>query len=286
MKSKESTDIKKAKEKIKEADVIYITAGAGMGVDSGLPDFRGNEGFWREYPIIKKFGYSFVDMANPQWFKSNPKLAWAFYGHRLNLYRKTKPHKGFKLLLELSKSKKDYFVFTSNVDGQFQKAGFSEDKIYECHGSIHYLQCTSCDIPIYSAKDIKVEIDMDKFEAKNIPTCPKCKAVARPNILMFGDWQWDSSRSQKQSIRLQRFLNNTIKNNYKIVVIEIGAGVHIPTVRNESEYIAKELNGFLIRINPRESYIEDSNINGVSLSMGGLEGLEIISKNLISNNDY
>ncbi len=89
---------KEAKKIIKEAEVILITAGAGMGVDSGLPDFRGNEGFWKAYPIVAKLGYSFAQMANPAWFKTEPKLAWAFYGHRLNLYRETTPHNGFKML--------------------------------------------------------------------------------------------------------------------------------------------------------------------------------------------
>ena len=74
---------------LKNADSILITAGAGMGVDSGLPDFRGNEGFWKAYPPIAKLGLTFSEMANPQWFIQKPKLAWGFYGHRLNLYRKT-----------------------------------------------------------------------------------------------------------------------------------------------------------------------------------------------------
>ncbi|MCK5855547.1 MAG: NAD-dependent deacetylase, partial [Sulfurovaceae bacterium] len=178
--------IQKAREKIAEADVILITAGAGMGVDSGLPDFRGDEGFWKAYPVIKDLGHSFVDMANPQWFETNPKLAWAFYGHRLNLYRETLPHEGFYLLKELVESKKDYFIFTSNVDGQFQKAGFPEDKIEECHGSIHHFQCVACGQGIYSAKDETIDVDMIKFEALNIPKCPKCNEIVRPNILMFG----------------------------------------------------------------------------------------------------
>ena len=46
-------------------DALIITAGAGMGVDSGLPDFRGTEGFWKAYPVIKDLGYSFSEMANP-----------------------------------------------------------------------------------------------------------------------------------------------------------------------------------------------------------------------------
>ena len=117
--------MKEARQWIQESDAVLITAGAGMGVDSGLPDFRGKEGFWNAYPIARKLDLSFEDMANPRWFSTNPKLAWAFYGHRLNLYRKTVPHEGFQLLLALVKRKyEEYFIFTSNVDGQFQKAGF------------------------------------------------------------------------------------------------------------------------------------------------------------------
>jgi hypothetical protein len=73
-----------AAEAIEGADALLITAGAGMGVDSGLPDFRGTQGFWRAYPAIAKLGVSFEEMANPQWFNHDPALAWAFYGHRLN----------------------------------------------------------------------------------------------------------------------------------------------------------------------------------------------------------
>jgi len=94
-------NIERAREVVKEADAILITAGAGMSVDSGLPDFRGREGFWRAYPIAKKLGLNFEDMANPMWFKTNPKLAWAFYGHRLKLYRETEPHEGYHLLKKL-----------------------------------------------------------------------------------------------------------------------------------------------------------------------------------------
>ena len=88
-----------AAEAIHAADALLVTAGAGMGVDSGLPDFRGAKGFWRTYPAIAKLGLSFEEMANPVWFSENPHLAWAFYGHRLNLYRRTTPHPGFSQLL-------------------------------------------------------------------------------------------------------------------------------------------------------------------------------------------
>ena len=263
-----------AREKIAQADAVLITAGAGMGVDSGLPDFRGDEGFWNAYPVIAKLGHSFADMANPEWFDTNPKLAWAFYGHRLNLYRETVPHEGFALLKELVESKKDYFIFTSNVDGQFQKAGFPEDKIYECHGSIHHMQCTVCGIEIYSANGVEVEVDMEKFEALNLPCCPKCGEVARPNILMFGDWGWNHSRSGEQSARLDEFKADVYDKKQRLVIIEIGAGTHIPTVRHESEYTASEFEGgaFVVRINPREHDIDGR--LGVGITLGGLAGLK------------
>ena len=80
---------------IRDADALMITAGAGMGVDSGLPDFRGNEGFWNAYPPFRERNLSFVDLANPTWFESDPRQAWGFYGHRQLLYRETQPHHGF-----------------------------------------------------------------------------------------------------------------------------------------------------------------------------------------------
>ena len=93
--------ISRAKEIVANADAIVITAGAGMGVDSGLPDFRGDLGFWKAYPPLKDKNLSFTEMANPQWFFSSPELAWAFYGHRLKLYNATQPHEGFTLLKNL-----------------------------------------------------------------------------------------------------------------------------------------------------------------------------------------
>lgn len=259
---------------IQDAEAVLLTVGAGMGVDSGLPDFRGNEGFWKAYPPIEKLGLSFSEMANPQWFTTNPSLAWAFYGHRLNLYRDTIPHDGFKMLLDFVKEKdENYFIFTSNVDGQFQKAGFDEDKIYEVHGSIHHLQCNcNCTDYIWTNKD-KVNVDMEKFEALKYPVCHNCGEIARPNILMFGDWSWNHKRSSKQEHRYMQW--RKANKNKKIVIIEIGAGSAIPTVRYEGEQLSTRYsNTTLIRINPREYQIKEK--FGFSVPLGGLEGIKKI----------
>ncbi len=240
-------NIKKAANEIKKAKYLLINAGAGMGVDSGLPDFRGNEGFWMAYPIAKKLGLNFQALANPAWFDINPRLAWAFYGHRLNLYRNTTPHRGFEILKNLPHNK---FVFTSNVDGQFQKAGFDDKKIVEIHGSIHYLQCSvPCGDEIWENNE-EVEVDMEKFEALNILKCKFCGSVARPNILMFGDFRFVEKRVEVQLARYEYWLSQI---DDKLVILEIGAGKAVPTVRYESEKIKNMFNATLIRINPREA---------------------------------
>jgi hypothetical protein len=123
-----------------------------------------------------------MDLANPAWFEDDPELAWGFYGHRLELYRRTVPHRGFEVLRLLAERAGRAFVFTSNVDGQFQRAGFPEDSIVECHGSIHHLQCLGrCGIAIFPA-DATVAVDPASFRAR--PPLPAAAwALARPNIL-------------------------------------------------------------------------------------------------------
>ena len=103
MKDSATTTIAHAAERaaalLMQADSLIITAGAGMGIDSGLPDFRGPGGFWGVYPAL---------------------------GERLP---------------------GGAFVFTSNVDGQFQQAGFDPQHLHECHGSLHHLQCLRPGMP-------------------------------------------------------------------------------------------------------------------------------------------
>jgi NAD-dependent SIR2 family protein deacetylase len=264
---------------IKKSDALLITAGAGIGVDSGLPDFRGNEGFWKAYPPIAKLGISFYEMANPEWFHNDPNLAWAFYGHRLNLYRSTTPHHGFTQILKQATQKRDgYFVFTSNVDGQFQKAGYSEEKIEECHGSIHHLQCsTPCSDNIWSVNQIEIDVDLDEFKAREpLPRCPNCGSLARPNILMFGDWGWISHRTRNQEKRLSFWLELLKSKQSKLVIVEIGAGNAVPTVRHLSENVATQLSAKLVRINPRDFQVPEGHL---SIPENAAEGIRQIFEN-------
>ena len=268
--------IAQAAKLILEADAILITAGAGMGVDSGLPDFRGDDGFWKAYPALAKSKIKFYEIASPRNFTRNPKLAWGFYGHRLNLYRNTNPHAGFRLLLELASTKTHgYFVFTSNVDGQFQKAGFEHNRICECHGSIHYLQCINhCNHEIWAAGDFFPDVDEENCQLTNEPPqCSFCENIARPNILMFNDSKWEDSRYKMQ----RQALNEWLACAKKVVIVEMGAGGDIPTVRHYGE----DLYVSIIRINPRDSELGMS--KGISLPLGALAALKAIHSVVLSD---
>ncbi|OVZ55892.1 NAD-dependent deacetylase [Pigmentiphaga sp. NML080357] len=267
-------DIERAARLVDEADCLVIAAGAGMGIDSGLPDFRGQHGFWRAYPALGRHGIAFTAIASPRAFHRDPRLAWGFYGHRLALYRDTVPHPGFALLRDWSRDlPAGCVVFTSNVDGQFQRAGFGEDIVTECHGSLHFLQCLEpCCDAIWPADGFVPDVDDERCVLRNaLPACPHCGGIARPNVLMFGDADWIEARTAAQARRLERQLQRASRP----VVIEIGAGQAVPTVRHFSEQLAFDGGVPVIRINPREPGIHGLS-TGVSLPLGALEALRAI----------
>lgn len=265
--------IHQAAELVDQADSLVIAAGAGMGVDSGLPDFRGSEGFWKAYPALGQQAIPFYEIANPAAFRRHPRLAWGFYGHRLGLYRKTQPHAGFKILRQWGAAKPHGLsVYTSNVDGHFQQAGMEDAHINECHGSIHYLQCLlPCRNSIWQADPFIPEVDELQCQLLNAaPTCPHCGGMARPNILMFGDSDWLEQRAQQQAARQAQWLSSASRP----LVIELGAGTAIPSVRNFSHRVMLDHGGRLLRINLRESQVPFA--RDVGLAMGALEALTAI----------
>jgi NAD-dependent SIR2 family protein deacetylase len=259
---------------LRDADALLVGAGAGIGVDSGLPDFRGDHGFWRAYPPLARLGIRFVEIANPRSFARHPELAWGFYGHRLALYRATIPHEGFAILRELgARLEHGAFVFTSNVDGQFQRAGFDDARLVECHGSIHHLQCSRpCVDAIWPADAVQAEIDpAECLMRPPLPACPHCGGLARPNVLMFNDGRWLDGRTQAQSGRLDAWLARA----RRLVVIELGAGTDVPSVRRMCEAQGAPL----IRINPREPQVPSARDAGIAT--GALDGLRRLREALL-----
>jgi NAD-dependent SIR2 family protein deacetylase len=265
--------IRRAAEAIGRAKTLIITTGAGMGVDSGLPDFRGEKGFWKAYPMYERLGISFVGAANPANFRDEPSFGWGFYGHRTQLYRSVTPHEGFRILARwIELFGQDHFVVTSNVDGQFQKAGFGEERVLEIHGSIHHIQClTPCSDGIWPNRE-EIPVDLDTMRARSIPRCIRCGGTARPNILMFGDFSWIGNRTGLQEERFGAFLEENV--GRETAVVELGAGTAIPTIRRLSERLGGRAGVTVVRINPREPWIDEPHLSIPESALSALRSID------------
>jgi len=271
--------LKRAVELIRNADAIFIGTGAGMGVGSGLGTFRGkNAGVWAP---LERRNMVFPDMSSPRWFTQDPHFAWAFWHWRYTAYTSVTPHEGYTILKKICDQKKYAgFSFTSNIDGHWVASGFSEDRILECHGSLRYMQChRQCKHDIWAANNEEITQLVPVSDEKMndpLPKCIHCGNVARPNVLMFGDWEWFDDRCVVQNANESEWLELIAKNNVNIAVIEIGAGVAVPTVRLTCERIARQRDVPLIRINLEETTSNSDRI--IFIPMGGLEALLEINK--------
>ena len=143
-------------------------------------------------------------------------------------------------------------------------------------GSLNHLQCLErCGQKVWRQDELDLSVDEGTLRAcYPLPrSAHLAEVLARPNILMFGDWGWDSSRTGEQRGHFMDWVQNT--GTCQTVIVEIGAGVTIPSVRNICEQLADETKGTLIRINPRDP---QGPANTISIPLGGLEALRCIDE--------
>ena len=251
---------------IDSADAVVIFAGAGMSVDSGLNPFRGDDGLWTKAITIEGKTYNHLDLMSHPAFIETPKLAWEFILNLKEKFEQTIPHEGYFKLLDRLKNK-EHFIITSNIDEHFLKTGFDENRIFECHGSINYMQCMDViEREVWLTPEIKTE----NFQLVDLPTCPNCGSLCRPNVLLFGDWFWIPIRSTHQQIRFINWCREIQKTKKRIISIEIGAGKTIRTIRNAAESFASTTYP-LIRVNPFD--FETKKPNHISIKMNAKEFL-------------
>ena len=278
---------------IRECDALLVCTGAGMGVDSGLGTFRGkNAGVW---PPLLKRGLDFSEVSDPQWFEDDARFAWAFWKFRHDAYTQAPPHRGYSLLREWAEGKPHgMFSFTSNIDGHWFEAGVPEDRCWEVHGTVRHLQCTddSCCGEEGAAKDsartgswptadalagLREDPETNRIVggAEVLPRCRNCGGLARPNVLMFGDWNHETTRSDAQEAAYEAWQAEITAAGPapKVAVIEIGAGMAVPTVRMEAQHAADQWNAPLIRLNLETPKVEHLKQPGVSIAIGALEAL-------------
>lgn len=157
-----------AREIIDKASSITVLTGAGISAESGVPTFRGEQGFWRQQRP--------EDIATPQAFWRDPKFVWEWYDLRRQTTKEARPNSGHYAILDLENQKPNFNLITQNIDGLHQLAG--SRNIIELHGNIWQIRCTKCG---------NVEENYDVPIREIPPNCKKCRALGRPNVVWFGE---------------------------------------------------------------------------------------------------
>ena len=175
--------------KLEGDGLITILTGAGVSADSGIPTFRGPEGYW----TIGSQNYQPHEIATLAMFQRHPVEVWKWYLFRRSVCRNAEPNPGHRAISEMEGLLGDRFrLLTQNVDGLHLRAGNTLDRTYQIHGNLNYMRCSRrCsetivpvpdDIP---AKDRDSELTDDELA---LLACPSCGALARPHVLL-----WDES---------------------------------------------------------------------------------------------
>lgn len=269
MENKEDRLFKEIASLIKAADAIAIFTGAGMGVDSGLEQYRGTDGLWTRSIRIREREIPYYDLMKPVSFREEPALAWGLISNRISMYQDTLPHEGYGILLELLRQK-EHYVITSNVDEQFQKAGFHPDRIFEIHGSVFNSQCmynTECGT--WRTPHIKMLSDGITADSP-YPFCPVCNSFCRPNVYLFDDDFFVPDLAAEQQFSYMEWREYLREEQLQPLALEIGAGETIPTIRTYAERFAGT-HCPLIRINPNDH--ETDHANHYSVPYSARQGL-------------
>jgi NAD-dependent deacetylase len=164
----------RARSLLRGAQRIVALTGAGVSAESGVPTFRGAGGLWRQYRA--------EDLATPQAFARDARLVWEWYGWRRTIVSGCEPNAAHHALAAASLGHADFRIITQNVDGLHGKAARARRAIpLELHGSLYRTRCTRC------AHRWDDRSTVDATSADTLPHCDACGALARPDIVWFGE---------------------------------------------------------------------------------------------------
>lgn len=173
---------------------LVALTGAGISAESGIPTFRGDDGFWTR----GSRNYRPEELATWRTFAAEPDLVWPWYLWRLAKCRESRPNGGHAALVQVDAAFSDRFVLvTQNVDGLHSRAGSPEDRTFHIHGNLELMRCSKpCSRrtwPVPPALRRFSKGDAIRPDDEPHLRCPRCGAWARPHVLWFDecyDEQW------------------------------------------------------------------------------------------------
>lgn len=165
LKNLENSSAEVAKKTAMVGRVLVLT-GAGVSAESGIPTFRGKDGYWRNLDPAK--------LATPEAFEKNPKLVWEWYRERRQWIRDAQPNPAHRSIVDLARRAKEFLLVTQNVDDLHARAGLPPEKMVQIHGDIFVTRCSRCEFA-------------DADDAVDLPKCGECGGLMRPGVVWFGE---------------------------------------------------------------------------------------------------
>jgi len=147
---------------------IVFFGGAGVSTESGIPDFRSQDGLYH-----MKYKYPPETIISHSFFVHKPEEFYRFYKDKM-LAPEAQPNKAHLALARLEQMGKLKAVITQNIDGLHQKAG--SKKVLELHGSVLRNHCVKCNAP-YSMEYVK--------NSEGVPRCEKCGGIVKPDVVLY-----------------------------------------------------------------------------------------------------
>jgi len=210
-------------QKLKGSKKIVFVTGAGISQESGIPTFRGKDGYWRKYDPMK--------LASIDAFYDDPKLVWEWYEDRRKNILDVKPNEGHFAISQMEEFK-DVVILTQNIDGLHQRSGSTN--VLELHGSIIRIKCTVCDF---------IDNITENFES--LPPKCKCGSMLRPDVVWFGE-------PLPQNIWQSAIKEASICD----VMIIVGTSLVVSPANTLPVY-AKQNGAILIEVNPEKTVMSN-----------------------------
>jgi len=233
-------------QKLKDSRKIVFVTGAGISQESGIPTFRGKDGYWRKYDPMK--------LASIDAFYDDPKLVWEWYEDRRKNILDVKPNEGHFAISQMEEFK-DVVVLTQNIDGLHQRSGSTN--VLELHGSIIRIKCTVCDF---------IDNITENFES--LPPKCKCGSMLRPDVVWFGE-------PLPQNIWQSAIKEASICD----VMIIVGTSLVVSPANTLPVY-AKQNGAILIEVNPEKTVMSnDMTLSIQATSVGVLPKMLSVFKN-------
>jgi NAD-dependent deacetylase len=148
---------------------VLVITGAGVSAESGIPTFRGKDGYWRNFDP--------AELATPEAFARDPELVWQWYRERRQKIRSSAPNPAHQAIARLALSVNDFLLVTQNVDDLHARSGVPSGKMVQIHGDIFMTRCSCCETRYH---------DQDR-DGKKLPRCSACGALMRPGVVWFGE---------------------------------------------------------------------------------------------------